>query len=381
MKIIEVVANFPPYFGGIGNSCLRFSEELIKRGHEVEVYTSRYPNEPYEYVPGLVVHRLPYQFRYGNAPLTIGLFKIRSADVIHLHYPYYFGAEIVYVLSKLRGIPYVVTYHMDMVGTGLLKHIFRLHRKLFLTRLLKGAERIYVSSLDYAQNSDLAGISEIQNRIVVVPFGVDVTKFLPSARDSKLQGSLGLSPSEKVVAFVGQLDRPHYFKGLSVLLEAFAGLEDQTVKLLVIGDGDMRVTYETEAEALGIATRVVFAGAVDNDQLSHYINLGDFLVLPSIDKTESFGMVLLEAQATSRGVVASNFPGVRSVVVDGRDGLLTKPRDKHDLADKMTYLFENPVLIEQFGQNGRAKVVAQYSWERVTETLSNDLEALTSQST
>lgn len=381
MKIAEVVANFPPYFGGIGNSCLRFSEELIKRGHEIEVYTSRYPNEPYEYVPGLVVHRLPFQFKYGNAPLTLGLFRIRQTDIIHLHYPYYFGAEIVYVISKLRGIPYVVTYHMDMVGTGLVKHVVRLHRMLFLRRLLMGAKRIYVSSLDYAQNSDLAAIRGIHNKVVVVPFGVDERKFLPSIRDSKLQESLGLRPNEKVVAFVGRLDRPHYFKGLSVLLEALACLEDQMVRLLVVGDGDMRATYESEAEALGIANRVIFAGAVEDDELACYINLGDFLVLPSIDKSEAFGLVLLEAQATGRGVVASNLPGVRSIVVEGRDGLLAKPRDKHDLADKISYLFEHPVLIEQFGKNGRTKVVAQYSWERVTETLSNDLEALTSRST
>src|SRR5665811_441685 len=110
MKITQVVANFPPYFGGIGNACMCFSEELLRLGNEVEVYTSNYPKIKYTYPKGLVVHRLNHQFKYRHAALNLGLFKIKNTDVIQLHLPFFFGGEIVYILSRIRGIKYTVAY-------------------------------------------------------------------------------------------------------------------------------------------------------------------------------------------------------------------------------------------------------------------------------
>jgi glycosyltransferase involved in cell wall biosynthesis len=243
LRIAEVTATFPPYFGGMGNACLAFSVGLVREGAEVEVYTSRYPDIPYEYPDGLTVHRLRPQFRYGNTPLILGLLRLKSVDVIHLHYPFYFGAEIIYMVSKLRKIPYAVTYQMDMVGTGLLRHMFALHKKLVLKRLMQGAASIYVSSIDYAVHSDLAGIGKIQEKILEVPLGVDIERFTPMAADGRIAERLGIRPADRVIMFVGQLDRPHYFKGVPVLLEAFSRLGRDNVKLVLIGDGDLRPEF------------------------------------------------------------------------------------------------------------------------------------------
>lgn len=376
MRIAEIVANFPPYFGGIGNSCLSFSKYLLGFGNEVHVYTSNYPNKPYVYPEQLHVHRLKYQFKYGNAPLLMGLFKLKNFDVMHLHYPFYFGAEIILIVSKLKNIPYAVTYHMDMVGTGFLRHIFSLHKRLLLRPILANAAKIYVSSYDYAAHSDLAKYPDLNHKIEEIPFGVDAQIFEPKRRSTKILKQYNIRPNEKVVLFVGQLDRPHYFKGVPILLEAFARLKTKNVRLLIAGGGDLQASYEQIARNLNLGPKVIFAGTVPHDALNEYFSVCTCSVLPSIDRTESFGMVLLEAQAAGKAVIASDFPGVRSVVINGQDGLLCKPNNPEDLSEKIDQLLSAPSTAESYGKNGRRKVLKKYTWEKVTAKLNNSLQAI-----
>lgn len=373
MKIAEVVANFPPYFGGIGNSCLQFSLGLKKMGHDVEVWTSRYPDIPFDYPDGLKVKRLKHQFKYGNAPLLLGLFKLKDVDVIHIHYPFYFGAEIIYLVSKFRKIPYVLTYHMDMVGGGVLKHIFNLHKKLFLKMIMKGAQRIYVTSQDYADHSDLASIKAIQDRIVEVPLGVDIDRFKPQEPSQRVRTILKLKPSDRVVLFIGQLDSPHYFKGVPVLLKAFAKIKNDNAKLLLIGDGNLRPSFEQQAKDLGIDNKVIFAGRVSDPDMNDFISIAEFSILPSTDKTEAFGMVLLEAQSAGRATIASNLPGVRSVVNENKDGVLITPNDVEDVKKKIEYMLKDENLTKKFGEAGRQKVESRYTWPGVSKLLSEDI--------
>lgn len=373
MKIAEVICVFPPYFAGMGNSCLSYSQELVKLGHEVEVYTSNYPNKPYKYPDGVKVHRLQHQFKYGNAPLLLGLFRINSVDIIHLHYPFYFGAEIVYIVSKVKKIPYVVTYHMDIVGSGFLRHVFRLHKRLLFKLIMNGASQIYVSSNDYGLHSDLGSIESVNDKIIEVPLGVDVARFRPIKPSSSIQKKLGLNSNDRIVMFVGQLDRPHYFKGVPVLLEAFSKIKHSDAKLVIVGGGDLQNSFESQAYDLGIKDQVIFTGSIDNARINEYLSIAEFTVLPSTDKTESFGMVLLEAQAAGKGVIASNFPGVRSVVEKNSDGLLVEPNNVKDLRAKIEKLLAEPRLVKLFGKNGRKKVESRYTWGKVTELLSQNL--------
>ena len=131
MKIAEVVSTFPPYYGGMGNACLQFSVELTCLGHTVEVYTVEVPGRETVDPGSLVVHRLPAQLQIGNAPLLLGLFRLSDVDVIHLHYPFFFG-EIIRVLSVFRGrqsrMSSPTTWTLG--GTGWRGRVFRLHKEL-----------------------------------------------------------------------------------------------------------------------------------------------------------------------------------------------------------------------------------------------------------
>src|SRR5690606_24947495 len=116
--------------------------------------------------------------RYGNAAFLPQLpLHLKQADIIHLHLPFFGGAEWL-ALTKPKA-PLVISYHMDVQGSGFLKPVFKTHRKLFFKKMLNKADKILVSTRDYADHSWLAAYPEFQNRIEILPFGVDEA-FLPA---------------------------------------------------------------------------------------------------------------------------------------------------------------------------------------------------------
>lgn len=205
--------------------------------------------------------------------------------------------------------------------------------------------------------------------VTELPNGVDVQRFSPGSPDERLAGALGVA-GRKIVLFVGALDRPHYFKGVDRLLEATRLMDRDDLFLIVAGSGEMREEYRRKAEALGLSDRVAFPGYVPDEQLADYYRLADVTVLPSVTSGEAFGLVLLESLACATPVIASNLPGVRTVVADGVDGYLVTPGDVGDLASKLDRILTLPAAERlAMGQAGRRKVEARYSWERIGDLL------------
>ena len=164
------------------------------------------------------------------------------------------------------------------------------------------------------------------------------------------------------------MDQAHYFKGVSTLLKAIQQLPD--VHAILVGDGDLRSNYQQQAADLRLESRVTFTGRVASDQLPFLYRAANMVVLPSDTCGEAFGMVLLEAMSSGRPVIASNLPGVRSVVSDGDDGYLTPPDNVHSLTKTIKRIADmTPSQREAMGQAGRRKVEVKYSWERIGDRL------------
>jgi glycosyltransferase involved in cell wall biosynthesis len=367
MRIAHVSATFPPYQAGTGNVCYQNARELARRGHEVQVFTSLLPGtEPSQVSDGFGISRLHPLARVGNAPILPGLLRVKGFDIVHLHYPFYSGAEAVFLGSRAHSLRIVVTYHQDVLLTGALGYLERLHHRWIGTTMLSKAKIVLATSLDYARSSRLECLLRGKPGLVdELPNGVDLERFHPDAGGDELRIRHGLGSEDRVVLFVGALDTPHYFKGVDVLLRAIARLNRQTVKLVIVGDGDLRTVYERHASVLGLQGRVVSAGRVPDEALPGYYGLCDVLVLPSTTSGEAFGLVLLEAMASGKPVVASDLPGVRSVVETGEDGLLVQPRNPDDLAAKLVTLLDAPQLRSQMGKRGRAKVEQRYGWRAI----------------
>jgi len=367
MKIAHVTATFPPDYNGTANVCYHDAFEVARLGHEVHVFTSEYPLDGYRDPAEFCVHRLPAFLRVGNAPVNLSLFSaLKGFDVLHLHYPFYFGAEMVFLRSVLDKTPYVITYHQDVRLKGLLEPAIKLHNKTLGRLILGSCSRLFVTSWDYALNSGIKDIVISKgDDAAEVPNGVDVVRFDPRTSGGSIRERHGIENGEQVVLFVGALDSAHYFKGINVLLESLLKLNRPDTKLVVVGDGNMRQEYISRAAALGLTDRVVFAGRVSADELPSYYAMSNLLVLPSTTEGEAFGLVLVEAMACGKPVIASDLPGVRSVVDEGITGLLAKPGSVGDLVDKIGSLLSQPDVMTRMGIEGRKKAETRYAWHNI----------------
>ncbi|MBN1886735.1 MAG: glycosyltransferase family 4 protein [Thermoflexales bacterium] len=383
MRIAHVTATFPPYHGGTGQVCYHNALGLARLGHQLTVFTAAHPPGEYSYPPEIDVRRLPVRFRLGNALLLPGLLRIEGFDLVHLHFPFYLGAELAALAARRKRSPLVITYHQDVVLPGVWGLLSGLHDRSLGAWCLGSAARVLFTTLDYGRASRARWLFEAcPGRVGELPNGVDAARFRPDLPREQARARLGFGPQELVLLLVANLDRAHYFKGVEVLLRALATLDSdlpgssqlpgrlrRPVRALIVGEGGLRARYAAAAAGLGLAERVAFAGRVDNDELPSYYAAADVGILPSCTAGEAFGIVLLEAMAAGLPVIASRLPGVRSVVSDGRDGLLAEPGDAADLADKIRRLADRPELRRAMGRQGRAKVEAQYAWPQVVKRL------------
>jgi len=388
-KIAHVVCTYPPYRGGMGKVAFEYTERLRARGYNVHVFTSQAENPllSKEGAGGGVapdpeyVHRIPAILSVGNASVMPSLFnRLKGFDLVHIHYPFFGGAEPVIVRKALRhdqGL--VMTYHIDAVASGFRGAIFEAHKQVLFPWIANRCDRILVSSKDYYESSALRKLTSVTDRVEIHPFGVDLKKFSPGVEE-ELQMELGISKNVPILLFVGGLDRAHHFKGLPVLLESLKDLA-QPFHLVVVGSGDLKETYETLARMHHLQDRVTFVGSVSDEDLPRYYRMADVFVFPSIRRAEAFGIVALEAAASGLPTIASGLPGVRSVVIDGETGLLVTPEDVRALRDAIELLLTRTDLREQLGRSARLHAEAHFNWEPLITNLEQTYKSVLGQQT
>jgi glycosyltransferase involved in cell wall biosynthesis len=368
LRIAHVTATFPPYAGGTGNVAWHQARELARRGHDVHVLTADMGGPPMA-PKGVQVKRLRAPARFGNAPLLPALLPaLRDFDLVHLHYPFYFGAELVWLAHRLFHVPYLVSYHNDVQLAGHLKFVAPAHHALMGQRIVSDARRLLFTTLEYGRSSYIAHLAE-RSTTQEIPNGVDIQRFQPGLDGSSVRNRFGLTANDCSILFVGGLDRPHYFKGVTVLLDALSRLPNPHIQLVIVGDGDLRPSFERRTAELGLSNRVHFLGRAPDAELPMYYAAADLLVLPSVTRGEAFGLVLLEAMACGRPVIASDLPGVRHVVRTTGGGELVRAGDAAALAAAMARLAANPTLRQTLGQRGRAGVEQNYTWPTIAERL------------
>lgn len=376
-RVAHVVATFPPYWAGTGNVAFHNALELARRGLRVSVLTAATtggaPDDPSE----LLVRRLPAVFRVGNAPLIPALLpEIAGFDLIHLHWPFIFGAELTYLACRAGRVPYVVTYHHDLRAD--LRWQFGPYQAVVGPLVLRRASAVFPVSTDHFARSPMRRyVDPRRTRVTEIPNGVDVAQFRPDVDGQAVRARLGIPSDAVVVGYLGAMDRAHAFKGVPVLLEAFARLPPGAARLLAVGGGDLRIEYQRRADELGIGDRAHWPGIVPAGELAAHVAAMDVLVLPSMGGgAESFGIVLIEAMASGKPAIATDIPGVRRVVDQDLNGFLVPPGDAEALAARLRQVVEDRGLRARLGVHGRNKAVERYDWRRIAERLEGEYDAV-----
>lgn len=356
MRILAVT----PYYSPDGGGLERYAHEILRRlarGPDAVRVLAFGQDDGASDQDGVEVHRVRPLVRVSNTPVHPG-FTARTAqaiaafdaDVVVAHTPVPFPAEMAYWAAERAGLPFVVTYHAGRLrgGSVALDAVAAVDRHTFERRMLAGAARLIAVSPFVRDHA----LGRHRDRVTVVPPGVDADRFAP-----------GGPPSGSEILFVGPLSDAYRWKGVDVLWHALDQVVERVpdVRLRLVGTGD-RVD-EFHARAKRASFDVELSGRVAEDKLVDAYRRAAVTVLPSTTDAESFGMVLAEANACGRPVVASRVGGVPGFVRDGENGLLATPGDAADLADRIVAVLQDPDRARAMGAAGRRRVVADHDWD------------------
>ncbi|WP_322816620.1 glycosyltransferase [Chloroflexus sp.] len=366
MHIVQFYKDYPPIQGGIEYHLQALSEALAARGHRVTVVFAAPGRRGWRTQRnGVELVATPRLLTLARAPISLPLLwqvpRLRP-DLIHFHHPYPFGDLALLTVQS----PLVVTYHSDIVRQRVLGTL----TAPLIERTLHRATRIIATSPFLVRSSPW--LQRHRARVRVVPFGIPPL----SLPDPRLVAMLRQRFPGPNALFVGRL---RYYKGVDRLIRALALLPFGHV---VIAGGDATVRGADVirlATELGIRHRVHVLGEVDQATLRALYALADVLVLPSVARSEAFGIVQIEAQLAGLPVICTELgTGTSYVTVHRRTGLVVPPDDPPALAAALTELWRNPERARAFGLAGRERAVTEFQFaDMVTRIEQIYAEALT----
>lgn len=375
MKILFAMTYFRPYVSGVIIYVENLAQEFVKRGHDVTILTAQYEpglaNE--EIVNGVRIVRVPVLFRVSKGVImpTFTFYaarEIREHDVVAIQVPQ-FDAPILAILARMAGKPVTMTYHCDVqLPKGLFNRI--VDRVLFTNNVMtaKMVNHIIAYTRDYAEHSPL--MSRFLSKVEVIPPPVEMAAPGQAAREAfQMRHNLA---DKKVVGICARFATE---KGFEYLIAAIPRLLEEFPNLVVlhagefehvIGEQGYRDRLRPALDKLG--DHWVSLGLLGGEELAAFFAACDVTVLPSLNRTESFGFVQIESMLNGTPVVASNLPGVRISIRTTGMGLITPIGDSEALASNLAAILRRPS--EFFVP--RAKIEAEFSVHRTA----NDYIAL-----
>jgi glycosyltransferase involved in cell wall biosynthesis len=316
------------------------------------------------------------------APIAMGFRKALAQaiqkiqpHVLHLHMP---NNSVFWALTlaDAREIPWVVHWHSDVVASRIkwaVRLAYQLYRP-FEQAVLDRAERIIVTSPPYLQAS--APLARWHSKCAVVPLGLN-TDLLPP----HTLGSTTTSPWRSGTLRLLSIGRLAYYKGFETLIQAVA--EMPGVELIIAGEGESRETLERLIQTItapNTTPNIRLLGHVTDQQKNALLSSCDIFCLASRERTEAFGMVLLEAMTHSRPCIGSNLPGsgLPWVVTQANAGLLAEPEDIPSWKMAISQLQQNPAQRKRFGEFGFNALQEQFCIHVCANRLANQYAIATS---
>ncbi len=349
--------------GGIERVVQDIAEGLNDRT-DMEVLTCQVKGrETVEKVRGVRVRRCASLGTFCSLPASPTFLiqfrkKAREKDIVHLHLPFPL-ADLACLLSRYKG-KVVLWWHSDVVRQKRLMVVY----KPLMEWLLKRADAIVVATEGHIEGSSY--LKPYRQKCCVIPFGVE-KNVIENADRYLAQKTIEENQANETCRFLF-IGRLVYYKGCDVLLRALAKTEGTVLE--IVGDGPMRRELEELARQLAIADRVSFSGNVSDKELCKALGECDVFVLPSVAKSEAFGIVQIEAMAYGKPVINTDLPsGVPYVSINGETGLTVKPGDAEALAEAMQTLSNDFELRKQYGNAAAKRARERFRIEEMQEAV------------
>ncbi|PIP37847.1 MAG: glycosyl transferase family 1 [Desulfobacterales bacterium CG23_combo_of_CG06-09_8_20_14_all_51_8] len=348
MKILHVSKFYPPVRGGIENFVRDLATAQAKQGHEVYVLahqTDFAKPHHYENINGVALERVRTFGQLSYAPVTpefpVRLWRaIRQfrPDIIHAHLP---NVSAFWLLFCPKTCPLILHWHADVVASEIDRKLSVLYHfyKPWETALLKRADDVIATSRAYLDYS--APLRPYHQKCHVIPLGLDPDRMASHENSSMPDRTPDTKPpSPDFYLLVLSVGRFTYYKGFEYLVEAAE--KTPRVRFIIVGDGPEYSAIKGLVAEKRLETRVFLPGSVDRQTLIRLFRTCDVFCLPSVERTEAFGLVLLEAMYFGKPLITTKIPGsgVMGVNIHGITGLQVPPQNPEALAEAIDYFRE-----------------------------------------
>jgi len=368
-------------YGGTVESCYKISKELVKRKHNVTVYTSntidRYNKITYKFLTiyGINV----YYFRNISNFLAWNRFifnpemvyhlnaYLKSFEIIHLHNYRNFQNIVAHHYAKKYRIPYILQAHGSLPRISQKTKLKKVFDYNFGYDILHDASKVIALTKSEVNSYRSMGVAK--DKISIIPNGINLSDFKNIKINGHFREKYNIKFNTKIILFIGRINK---IKGLDILIEAYnyaiKKLHLKNTLLVIVGPDD---GYLNQLKSLinikNLTNNVLLTGPLYNFDKIEIYREADFIVLPS--RYETFPNVILEAYAFSKPVIASNVESISDIIINGKTGVLFPSEDIIKLAESLETMVNSSEDVKTMGCNAFNHVKLNYSIDKVIDSI------------
>lgn len=376
MKILHVGKYYPPFSGGIENFMGHLLPLLVKKGNKITALVHHHlaaHASQEEVIEQVRVIRVASYGRLLYAPISPafpfylqGCLKQFKPDVLHIHLPNT-SAFWLLLLPAAKKIPWVIHWHSDVIGSApnkLVTFAYYLYQPLEQL-LLKASQKIIVTSPHYQHSSTV--LKPWFDKTQVIPLGLGKQNITYSDEDKYYAEQLWNNSKHHLLS-IGRLT---YYKGHQYLIKAMQNLPES--RLLIVGEGEEYTSLQALIQQLNLEKQVILTGKLSNQKLHALLASCDIFCLPSIERTEAFGLVLLEAMSYAKPTMVSSIEGsgMTWVCQNEKTGVHTIACDSEDIALKLQTLCNKSDYCTVLGDNGKQRLERVFDLDDIADKTLN----------
>jgi len=360
---------FTPQINGVVTSLQIFWKELERQGHNVYIFAPtpklkndtknifRLPSLPFIFQPEMRF-ALPYSWQIDKKISALNL------DIVHAHTPFSLGLFAKHIAQE-NNLPFIQTFHTlypeylhYILGPAAKNPLAQYGAKKIITFLYNRSDLIIVPS---EKIKNYLRKCEIRKQIVVISTGIDLENF-KNIDGNSFRRKYNISFKDKLLVSIGRLGKE---KNLEFLIKVLTKIPNENIKLLLVGDGPEKENIKKLAQKLNLKNRIIFTGYVPRKIIPQLLSTADIFIFAS--KTETQGLVLLEAAAAQKPIIALADAVVKEFVQDNVNGFIT-PASPSLFANKIEELLNNEKLYYKFSQ-ASLRIAQKFSATNQTKKL------------
>ncbi|MFK8302436.1 glycosyltransferase [Capnocytophaga stomatis] len=364
MKVLHIGKFYPPYFGGIEKVNYDIVEGLSEQGVMVDVLCFNHKKGQEATSNKYKIYRANTLKVIASTPLSLNfIFLLKKIqyqyDIIHIHLPNPMANLAVYLTRPKAKI--VLHWHSDIIKQ---KNILKIYKPL-QNWLLKKANKIVITTPTYLEESE--ALLKYKDKTVCIPIGIDSNEIIiDQAYLRKMKDNY---KGKRIVFALGRLI---YYKGFKYLIDSAKYLPNNIV-ILIAGEGELEEKLQRQIEINHLKEKVKLIGKISRNQLGSYYALCDVFCLPSVERSEAFGVVQIEAMAFAKPIISTNIKGsgVNWVNQNNISGITIQPKNVKALAESILSILSNEDKYEILAQGAKQRYVELFTKDKMIEKIKN----------